>query len=216
MNYKYILFDLDGTLTDPTEGILNSIRHALTKYEMAIPDDSVLRTFVGPPLKQSFMEQFHVDEATAEQLIVAYREYFSTKGLYENLVFAGIPELLAQLQTTHTLLLATSKPETFARQILEHFDLAKYFTFIGGATMDSTRSKKADVIRYALENVGITDVADKNQCVMVGDTAYDTLGAFEAGITSIGVLWGIDTQEQLLDNQATYLAATPEEILYIV
>ena len=164
-NYDVILFDLDGTLTDSAPGILNSVRYACRKLGLPIPGEETLRRFLGPPLIASFRELMGLDAADADRAVSAFREYFPTKGLFENEVYPGVPALLADLKAAgKTVILATSKPEAFARRIMEHFDLARYCDFICGATLDETRTDKAEVIAYALETAGITD---KTGLVMV-------------------------------------------------
>ena len=149
-NYDVILFDLDGTLTDSAPGILNSVRYACRKLGLPIPGEETLRRFLGPPLIASFRELMGLDAADADRAVSAFREYFPTKGLFENEVYPGVPALLADLKAAgKTVILATSKPEAFARRIMEHFDLARYCDFICGATLDETRTDKAEVIAYA-------------------------------------------------------------------
>ena len=176
-DYTIILFDLDGTLTDSAPGILNSVRYACRKLGLPIPGEETPRRFLGPPL------------------IASFREYFPTKGLFENEVYPGVPALLADLKAAgKTVILATSKPEAFARRIMEHFDLARYCDFICGATLDETRTDKAEVIAYALETAGITD---KSRAVMVGDREHDVLGAKKNGLPCIGAVYGYGTAEEL-------------------
>lgn len=140
-NYDVILFDLDGTLTDSAPGILNSVRYACRKLGLPIPGEETLRRFLGPPLIASFRELMGLDAADADRAVSAFREYFPTKGLFENEVYPGVPALLADLKAAgKTVILATSKPEAFARRIMEHFDLAQYCDFICGATLDETRT----------------------------------------------------------------------------
>lgn len=208
-----ILFDLDGTLTDPGLGITNSIMHALKKMSIPLPERQALYQFIGPPLMDSFHERYGLDEASCAQAVVYYRERFSVTGLFENEVYPGIHEMLGALrQAGKKLVLATSKPELYARRILEHFDLARYFTHIVGATMDETRTAKHEVIAYALEAFGI-DPAD---AVMVGDREHDVLGARKNGLACVGVLYGYGSRRELTDAGATALADSPEELLCIL
>lgn len=209
--YDYFLFDLDGTLTDPGLGITNSVAYALGKYGITVEDRRELYPFIGPPLRQSFSEFYGFDEEKTKEAVAFYREYFSEKGLFENEVYEGIPEVLSQLkQAGKKLLVATSKPEEFTNRILEHFGLAEYFDFVAGATMDETRNEKADIIAYALEQIAD---ADKSKIVMVGDRKFDILGARENGIDSIGVLYGYGPRAELEEAQATYIAEKPEDLL---
>ena len=209
--YDYFLFDLDGTLTDPGLGITNSVAYALGKYGITVEDRRELYPFIGPPLRQSFSEFYGFDEEKTKEAVAFYREYFSEKGLFENEVYEGIPEVLSQLkQAGKKLLVATSKPEEFTNRILEHFGLAEYFDFVAGATMDETRNEKADIIAYALEQIAD---ADKSKIVMVGDRKFDILGARENGIDSIGVLYGYGSRTELEEAQATHIVEKPEELL---
>lgn len=212
--YNYILFDLDGTLTDPAEGITNSVAYALLKYGITVEDRTTLYKFIGPPLKDSFMNYYGFSEEDAIKAIEYYREYFKPKGMLENKVYDGIPELLAEIKRQgKKVILATSKPEVFAVEILKHFDLYKYFDFVAGATLDGTRSKKGDVIAYALAQTGITD---KSQCLMVGDRAQDINGARENGIDSLGVLYGYGDREEHENANATYIAESVSDILRFI
>jgi len=208
--YKYVLFDLDGTLTNPEIGITNCVMYALGKFGIKVEDRKTLHPFIGPPLMYSFQEFYGLSEADSELAVKYYRERFSVKGLYENEVYEGIVELLETLKANgKTLVLATSKPEEYTIQILKHFHLYDYFDYIAGATMDGSRGEKADVIRYALEISGITNRFD---AVMVGDRNYDVLGAKENGIDSVGVLYGFGDYSELVDAGANYIAETVEDI----
>lgn len=208
--YDYILFDLDGTLTDPGIGITNSVMYALKKFNIDVPDRTALFKFIGPPLKSSFKEFYGFTDDRAELAVTYYREYFRKQGMLENVVYDGIPELLAYLKENgKTLIVATSKPEAFTLEILRHFSLLQYFDFVSGATMDDTRNKKADIIRYALETCNITD---KSSAVMIGDRKHDIIGAKENGLDSIGVLFGYGDRKELSDAGATFIAATAAEV----
>lgn len=207
---KYILFDLDGTLTDPMVGITKSVQYALKSYGIHEPDLNKLLPFIGPPLKDSFMEYYRFPEAQAQEAISRYREYYTVTGIFENRVYEGIGELLAHLKAAgRHLLVATSKPEEFARQILDHFHLTEYFDFIGGASMDEVRVKKGEVIAYVLDTVGLADVS---AAVMVGDRKHDILGAKENAMASIGVLFGYGSREELEAAGADAIAATVQEL----
>lgn len=209
-NYDVILFDLDGTLTDSSPGIINSIVYALKKYNITVEDKASLRKFLGPPLHESFKEFYGFNEEKSMEAVSFYREYFSTKGLFENDVYNGIPSMLKQLSDEgKRLILATSKPQEFTNKIMEHFDLAKYFEFIAGSNMDGTRSKKAEVIEYALQQCG---VADKSKAVMVGDRKHDIIGANAVGIDSIGVEYGYGDYEELNNAGATYIVKAVDEL----
>lgn len=190
-----ILFDLDGTLTDPALGITNSILHALSKMGRELPERESLYRFIGPPLVPAYREFLGMTEEEANRALTLYREYFSVTGLFENTPYDGIGDALAQLKEAGcSLVLATSKPEMFAVRILEHFDLARYFTLICGASMDEKRNTKDAVIGYALEKLGNPDRA---RTVMVGDRHHDAEGAEVFGIPTVGVLWGYGSREEL-------------------
>ncbi len=208
MTYKNILFDLDGTLTDPALGIKNSIRYALNKQNRPILDDETLNAFIGPPLIDTFMKFCAVTREEAESLVADYREYFRSKGMFENKVYPMIPEMLAALKKDGcSLFVATSKPEPFAKTILEHFDLAKYFDFIGGSSLQETRTKKTEVIEYVLKE----NYLNAEDCLMVGDRCYDIEGAKNCNMKVAAVLFGYGDKDELKD--ADYIIASPMELL---
>lgn len=209
--YQYILFDLDGTLTDSGPGITNSVAYALKKLGIEVPDRAELYKFIGPPLYVSFRDFYGLEGEENANAVSLYREYYEKTGIFENSVYDGIPEVLETLKAKgKRLILSTSKPEPMAHRILEHFDLMKYFDVVVGATLDSTRAKKVDVIRYTLLNSGIKNI---DEAVMIGDRDLDIKGAKENGIDSIGVLYGFGSREELETAGALRLAETPEEIL---
>ena len=209
--YKYVLFDLDGTLTNPEIGITSSVMYALEKFGIEVKDRKALHPFIGPPLTYSFQTFYGLSKEDSELAVKYYRERFSVKGLYENEVYDGVEKMLQELKADgKILIIATSKPEEFTLKILKHFDLYKYFDFIAGATMDGSRGEKADVIRYALE---ISGIENKSEAIMVGDRNYDILGAKENGLDSIGVLFGFGDYEELMKAGADYIAANVEDIL---
>ncbi len=212
--YRTILFDLDGTLTDSEQGIINSIEYALNKYEIKLENKADLRKFLGPPLKDSFIKFCGFREEKADEAVNFYREYFKEKGIFENIVYQGVYDLLEKLKSKNkTLILATSKPEPFTLRILKHFDLLKYFDFVAGSNMDNTRGKKDEVISYALNSCKITDLPS---VIMVGDREHDIIGANKVGIDSIGVLYGYGDLHELKNANATYIAENTEEIYKIV
>lgn len=192
----HILFDLDGTLTDPGEGITNSVAYALKRYGITVAERSELYRFIGPPLADSFMEFYGFTEDRAVEAVEVYREYFSAKGWAENTVYEGIEPLLSDLVGAgKVLLLATSKPLVFAERILDHFGLTKYFTVVRGPALHAPRGYgKADVIREVLAAAHVTDLTT---AVMVGDRHHDIDGAKAAGIVSIGVLYGYGDRAEL-------------------
>ncbi len=195
MNKTHILFDLDGTLTDPGLGITNSVAYALDRFGITVTDRTALYKFIGPPLIDSFMEYYGFTEEQAKEAVTVYREYFSTKGWAENTVYDGIENLLSALtEAGKTLLVATSKPQVFAEKILSHFGLDKYFTVICGVALQAPRGySKADMIREALSAAHVTDLST---AVMVGDRHHDIDGAKAVGIASIGVLYGYGDREE--------------------
>ena len=212
--FDIILFDLDGTLTDPGEGITNSVAYALKKYDIEVSDKCELYKFIGPPLKDSFMKYYGFDEAKAEEAIAYYREYFRDIGIFENRVYEGVEDMLKALSSEgKKLVLATSKPEEFAIRILQHFDLSKYFTVTAGASMDSSRSKKGDVIAYA---ISLCEDFNKDTAVMIGDREHDIIGAKENGLKSIGVLYGYGDENELKTAGADYIASTTDDILKLI
>lgn len=208
---KTILFDLDGTITDSGEGIMNCAELALRHFGLPVPDRQSLRVFVGPPLDETFMK-FGVPAGKTDEAIRVYRSRYTTVGKFENFPYPGVEELLAQLKDRgHRLYIATSKPEHMSVEILDHFGLAKYFTMICGATLDGTRSKKADIITYLLEKAGTA-----NDTIMVGDTAYDVIGAKAHGIPAIGVAWGYGKVENMVAAGAAAIAHDMEELFHLL
>ncbi len=206
-----ILFDLDGTLTDPKEGITKSVQYALRAYGIDEPDLDKLCPFIGPPLSDSFREYYGFSEAQVRGAIDYFHEYFTDKGKFENKVYPGIREMLERLKAAGlTLAVATSKPEVFAVEILEHFDLLSYFTLVGGADMEETRVRKGDVIAYTLERLQTTP--EESRILMVGDRKHDIIGAHENKIPCAAVLYGYGSREEFLENGADYQIATVEEL----
>lgn len=209
-DYKYILFDLDGTLTDSAEGIVNSVIHALEKKAIPVPEREALLPFVGPPLVDSFMKYFHMTKEEAEVSVEDYREYFREKGWCENLVYEGIPQVLEQLkdQGKH-LIVATSKPEVFSRRIVAHFGLESYFDFVVGSSLDGTITTKGQVINCVLETVGREH---REEMVMVGDREHDVLGAKEHGLPCVGVLYGYGSRQELEQAGAASICQKPLDL----
>ena len=216
--FQVILFDLDGTVTDSAPGIVNCLRYALDDLKIAHPDAATMRSHLGPPLAVTFREHYGMDDATAEIAIAKYRERYHDVGLFENSVYDGMPELLAALDATDaTLAVSTSKPTPSATRILEHFDLARYFAFIGGAQLNGPRQHKADVIAHTLE--ALTEqgrFARTDSIVMVGDRRHDIQGALAHGIPGIGVLWGYGDEVELTDAGAVRVVATPAALLSLL
>lgn len=205
---KAILFDLDGTLTDPMVGITRSVQYALKKFDIFEDNLWNLTKFIGPPLKDSFMRFYDFSEEQARQGVTYYREYFAPKGKYENEVYEGISEMLAKLKKEgFYLAVATSKPEVFAKDILDHFDLTKYFDFVGGSLLNG-REKKADVIAYVLEQMD----AVPEEIIMVGDREHDIIGAKENHIACVGVLYGYGDRREHENAGADHIVGTVEEL----
>lgn len=205
---KTILFDLDGTLTDSGEGIINCASLALERLGLPVPDRETMRVFVGPPLRDSFL-RFGVKPEDVEEAITIYRSRYVPTGMFENTPYPGIKALLAALKAAgHRLVLATAKPESMATAIVEKFELAPYFEMLCGASMDSSRDSKDKVIGYVLEKIG-----HAKDTVMIGDTAYDVTGAAVYGIPTIGVSWGYGTVEDMRAAGAAAIVDTPAQLL---
>lgn len=214
MAFDYILFDLDGTLTDPYVGITESVKYALTFFGKPIPDDEALKQYIGPPLIWSFKELAGITGDDTVKAVKKYRERYETIGWKENALLDGAEELLADLKKKGKILgLATSKPEKTSIQILEYFGIDRYFDFMGGASMDLTRNTKVQVVNYTLKNLG---VADLSKAVLVGDRHHDIYGAKEAGIASIGVLVGYGSRSELENAGADYICETLADVEKIV
>ena len=213
MNKKYCFFDLDGTLTESGEGIMNSARYALTTLGYPIPSEETLRSFIGPPLKEMFMSRYGMDESAAEETVRIYRTYFAEKGIFENKLYDGIKELLERFsQSDKMAIVCTSKPEKYTLQILDHFGIKDKFHFIAGAVLDGVRAKKPEIIAHILDTLKLP----KEECVMIGDTEFDVLGAKEHGITSVGVLYGYGTPESLEKAGADYIVKDVSELSKLI
>ena len=214
--FTHIFFDLDGTLTDPAPGITNSFIHALKYYGLPIPSYEDLCKLIGPPLPYSFETTFGFPHDKAMEAVTKYREYFAAKGLCENKVYDKIPELLQQLcDKGFHLSIATSKPEEYSIKIAEHFGLAKYFDHICGSLMDETRSKKSEVIAYAMQTNGLAS-DDSSRILMIGDRFHDIEGAKANNIKTCGVLYGYGTRAELEQAGADFIAPDVMSILSFV
>lgn len=208
--WDVILFDLDGTLTDPGEGITNSVAYALQQFGIKVADRKTLYPFIGPPLVESFAKYYGMDEAQSRRALAEYRVYFSKQGMFENKLYPKTVWLLQKLKAAgKRLVLATSKPEEYAAQILRHFDLYRYFDVVAGASMDEVRNKKSDVIAYALQRAAVSDLA---RAVMVGDREQDVKGAHAQGLCAAGVLWGYGDRAELSLAGAEYIAEDMEQL----
>ena len=203
MNKDYIFFDLDGTLTDPKEGITRSVQYSLLAFGIQA-DTADLVAFIGPPLRDSYKKYYSFTDIDAEIAVAKYREYYNERGIYENSVYDGISGMLKELlERGKKLIVATSKPTVYAERILKYFDIDKYFLFVAGSELDGRRSDKELVLRYAIENIGDCDL---EKSVMIGDREHDVIGAKKIGMDSIGVLYGYGGYEELLKAGATYIA----------
>ncbi|MNN13316.1 5'-nucleotidase [compost metagenome] len=199
--YSYVLFDLDGTLTDPKLGITKSVQYALHKFGIVVNDLDQLNSFIGPPLMLSFQELYGFTEDEANQAIRYYREYFQEQGMYENELYDGMIDLLSLLKNQNrTLVVATSKPTVFAEQILSYFHMSSYFDFICGSELDGTRSDKAEIIHYILEQQQIS----KDTAVMIGDRKFDIIGANQNAVDAIAVGFGYGSKEELTESRPKY------------
>ena len=208
---KAILFDLDGTLTDSGEGIIKSAEYALKHFHLPVPDRETMRVFVGPPLRDTFAD-FGVPTDRLDEAVAVYRERYIPIGIYENTPYPGVDLLLPRLcEQGHRLFVATSKPEWMAVDVLNRFGLSSYFENIAGATMDGSRDTKADVIAYLLKQVDAVEDA-----VMVGDTAFDVIGAAAHNIPCIGVSWGYGKVSDMLEAGATAIAGSMEELFLLL
>ncbi|QIH79104.1 HAD-IA family hydrolase [Macrococcoides canis] len=211
--YDNILFDLDGTLTDPYIGITNSIIYSLQQMNIEAPDNSALIPFIGPPLHESYRTVYNLQDEDNATAIKHYRTYFSDKGMYENEVYAGI-EIVLQALTAQgkQLFVATSKPTDFAIPILQHFKLDDYFNEIVGSNMDGTRTNKAEVIATVMN----THQLDPHKTVMIGDRMHDINGAHQNNIDSIGVLYGYGSAEEINAAKPTHTIATVDYLLDVL
>ncbi len=209
-DFDYILFDLDGTLTDSKEGILNCIVHALSALGLEAPDREKLMPFLGPPLTWSFKNICGLEGGLLDAAVKKYRERYSTVGLFENRPYDGIREMLTELRAAgRHLAVATSKPEAFSVRILERFELAEYFETICGSGLDGSLDTKAEVIEETLRRLGVTD---RSKAVMIGDRKHDMQGAAQTGLAAIGAGWGYAEEGELEENGAEQIASDPKEL----
>lgn len=212
--YDVVLFDLDGTLTKSEIGIVNAIIYALTKLEISFDDREVLKEFIGPPLTETFIKYFDFTEERAKEAVTYCQEYMRDKGVYEAPLYDGIEEVLEELSCNgKRIFIATSKPEVFVNQIIKYLHIERFFEGVVGANLDGTRTDKTEVITRLLENYAITD---RSKVVMVGDRKYDILGAVNANIDSVGVLYGYGEKTELVSAGATYIINAPLELIDII
>lgn len=208
--YQLILFDLDGTLTDPKPGITRAVRHALAHYDIPVADLDSLTPFIGPPLHHSFARYYGFDPRQAQEAVTFYREYFTGIGIYENTLYPGIPQLLERLQAAgRRLIVATSKPAVYAQRIVEHFQIDAYFTRVVGSNLDLTRTDKAEILADIL--TAYPDVP-REAIVMIGDREHDIIGARAHHIDAIGVTYGYGSLAELQAAGATAIAGSVTEL----
>lgn len=210
-NYKVVLFDLDGTLTDPKIGITKSVQHALQKAGVMVNDLDELEPFIGPPLQVSFQEIYGFNDTQITQAIRDYRERFTERGMFENKLYEDIPALLAHLkQQEYILTIATSKPTVFAEQIIKYFQLESYFDLVVGSHLDGSRSDKSEIIEEVLQQF---DSYPKERFIMIGDRKYDLIGARKNQIDAIGVTYGFGSLEELKNEEPTYIVDNVNDLL---
>jgi phosphoglycolate phosphatase len=204
-----ILFDLDGTLTDPKEGIINSIVYALNKLGIHENHIDELDTFIGPPLRESFAERYNLTNNLADKAMLYYREYYSVKGLFENKIYPGVKELLKSLSShNYQLFIATSKPTVYAVEVLRHFKIDTYFNEIIGSNLDNTRTDKTEILAYIVSNFCL----QPSHSVMIGDRKHDIIGAKNNSMKTIGVTYGYGSPEELLSYQPDFIVNNCKEI----
>ena len=214
MKYKYILFDLDGTITESGPGIMNSVEYALNKMNREVGERDILKKFIGPPLTESMEKYYGMSEEEALLGVKYYREYYHDKGIYENRVYDGLEEVLKKInEAGKQAIVATSKPEKYAKIIIDHFHLTQYFACVAGMEMDGGRGTKAQVITYALEK---NDITDKSKVLMIGDREHDVIGAHENGLDCLSILYGFGSRKEFEEAGADYIRENVEDILQFV
>ena len=208
--YDIIAFDLDGTLSDPSHGLVASFIYAFKKMGVDYGAPESLKRFIGPPIYEAWQEEFGFTPEESSRALLIFREYYQVYGWWDNEIYDGVPEMLQKLKSAgKTIILATSKPEIFAKKILNRANLTQYFDFVGGAATDKTRDKKHEVLEYSLASVGVTD---KSRAILVGDRIYDAEGARACGIDSLGVLYGHGSEEEIRAAGFTLTAKTVSDI----
>ncbi|WP_045521028.1 HAD family hydrolase [Neobacillus niacini] len=208
--YKVILFDLDGTLSDPKVGITKSVQYALQKMDIVEPDIDKLECFIGSPLQVSFAEHYNFDEENTQKSIDFYRERFKEKGMFENELYSNISLLLKSLKEQQfSLVVATSKPTVFSEKILKYFNIDQYFDLVVGSNLDGTRTSKTEIIQYILDKYNEYKL---DNFIMIGDRKHDIIGANNNGIDSIGVTYGYGSFDELNHSNPTYIVKSVEEL----
>lgn len=228
--YQFLLFDLDGTVTDSGPGIMNAARRALLRYNIEETDTERLGLFVGPPLDKSFIERYGFSEEDAWKAIGYFREYYNDKGIFENSVYPGIEELLIDLHAKgYIVAIASSKPQVMIHKVLDHFDIEDYFDVIVGCELDGTRSTKSEVVHEVLNRLsdlavkgGLFTKKDiqggdaielvKQHAIMIGDRCYDVEGAHALGLPCIGILYGYGSRKEMEDAHADYILETVKDL----
>ena len=208
--YEIIAFDLDGTLSDPAEGLISSFEYTMKKLSLSYESRESLKRFIGPPLYDEWRRCFSFTETEADRAIAVFREYYSVYGWWDNRIYPGVVELLSAIKDSgKKIILATSKPEVFARKILKRFDIERYFDFISGACGEKVRDKKHEVLEYALASLG---EINRNNVILVGDRKYDAEGARLCKVDSLGVLYGHGSCEEIAEAGFTYIAKTVSDV----
>jgi len=209
IKFHNILFDLDGTLTDPVIGITKSVQYSLEKLGIIEPNTEKLIGFIGPPLWESYKRYYGFDDSKSNLAVRYYREYFGAKGIFENVPYDGIEDILSKLNVKkRNVFIATSKPAVYSRRIAEHFDMTKYFVSIEGSELDGRLSNKVELIKHIMEKYNI----NQEETIMIGDREHDIIGAKNNGIQSIGVGYGYGTKEELKKAGATYYVESVNEL----
>ena len=208
-SYSLVLFDLDGTISNPKLGIINSVQYAAKKMGLRNVQAAEVEAHIGPPLQETFAEVFGLDEEETKKIIGFYRDYFKKTGMYENVLYPGIQELLKTLSPAKRLVVATSKPTEFAEKILSYFQIEQYFELVVGSNLDGTRTKKGEIIRFILEHY---EEYKREDFVMIGDRKQDIHGARQNGIDSIGVTYGFGSPEELKGANPNHIANSVSEL----
>ena len=209
--FDYILFDFDGTLMDTSKGVFNSFDKVVAHYGLKI-DRAVYSTMIGPPLKESFSKTLKLPENEIQNAMQVYRDYYAEKGMFEAELYSGVVELIKNLRAAEKkIFVATSKPEVYAKQILERKGILNLFDFVGGSDLEEkSRVEKCDVVKYVLKSNGISD--EKEKCILIGDRHHDVDGAHSAGIKCAGILWGFGTKEEFENCGADFIFEFPKNV----
>lgn len=214
IKYKYILFDLDGTISESASGIRESLEYAIAKLDKPVPDLSDYTLYIGPPLLDTFRNICHFSDEVSREGVEIYRGYYNEKGKFANKTYSGVAELLENIKAQDCkVAVCSSKYEAFAKEIIEILGLEKYFDAVCGSTLDGSRKDKKDLIPYAVESLGGNLEADRGSIVMIGDTYFDARGAVQTGVDFIGVTYGYGSVEQMKAHGAENLADEPLDIL---